>query len=329
MLGSVSSVKSKSLRNTPASGIDQALQGRASGVAVKSASGQPGSSSEVRIRGIASASDNGPLYIVDGKFVKDISYLNPKDIESMEVLKDASSTAIYGSRAANGVILVTTKNTACQKRAVQELKVTATTLDTEFEIEAPYTIPANGKEYKVDMLDYSIPAEYEYTVLPRRSKEVWLSARVPDYAQYSLLEGVASLYLENVYQGTATLRPQAWEDTLLVSIGRDKDIVVDRQEVKDYTVRKTVGNNIRVQKGFEITVKNNKQVPVRVMVTDQYPVSTDNEMTVKLVEDGGAQTDAETGKLTWPLSLQPGERRTFRFAYEVKYPKRYGYGIVE
>ncbi|MBP5318296.1 MAG: TonB-dependent receptor [Paludibacteraceae bacterium] len=109
--GSISSVKSEQLQRTPASGVDQALQGRASGVTVNAGSGQPGQTAEIRVRGIGSAnSDNSPIYVVDGTITDNISFLSPNDIAKMEVLKDASATAIYGSRAANGVILITTKS---------------------------------------------------------------------------------------------------------------------------------------------------------------------------------------------------------------------------
>jgi len=111
--GSISSIKSKDLDNAPINRIEQALQGRVSGVVIAAASGQPGSGSTVRIRGITSLNDgaNDPLWVVDGVVVDNggIGYLNQSDIESIEVLKDAASQAIYGARAAAGVILVTTK----------------------------------------------------------------------------------------------------------------------------------------------------------------------------------------------------------------------------
>ena len=111
LTGAISSVKSEQLQRTPASGVDQALQGRAAGVSVNAGSGQPGQKATIRIRGVGSAnSNNDPVYVVDGTIVTDISFLSPNDIASMEVLKDASSTAIYGSRAANGVILIKTKS---------------------------------------------------------------------------------------------------------------------------------------------------------------------------------------------------------------------------
>ena len=111
LTGSVTSVSADQLLKAPVSGLDQALQGRAAGVTVTSSSGQPGESATIRIRGIGSAmGGNDPLYVVDGVITGDIKWLSPTDIKSMEILKDASATAIYGSRGANGVILITTKS---------------------------------------------------------------------------------------------------------------------------------------------------------------------------------------------------------------------------
>jgi TonB-linked SusC/RagA family outer membrane protein len=109
--GAISKVKSKDLQDVPLTRVEQALQGRTSGVQILQNSGQPGSSSVVRIRGTASINGSNPLYVVDGVVITGgIDYLNPNDIETIEVLKDAASAAIYGARGANGVIIVTTKS---------------------------------------------------------------------------------------------------------------------------------------------------------------------------------------------------------------------------
>ena len=111
LTGAVTSVSAEDLNKAPVAGLDQALQGRAAGVTVNSNSGQPGEGATIRIRGIGSAiGGNDPLYVVDGVITSDIRFLAPADIQSMEILKDASATAIYGSRGANGVIIVTTKS---------------------------------------------------------------------------------------------------------------------------------------------------------------------------------------------------------------------------
>ncbi|CAN1547682.1 CirA Outer membrane receptor proteins, mostly Fe transport [Flavobacteriaceae bacterium] len=111
--GAISSVRAKDIEKIPNGRIEQVLQGRVSGVTIAASSGQPGSASTIRIRGITTFGDGGnnPLWVVDGVVVDagGIGFLNQSDIESMEVLKDAASAAIYGTRAATGVILVTTK----------------------------------------------------------------------------------------------------------------------------------------------------------------------------------------------------------------------------
>lgn len=125
VIGSISSIDPKAVKDMPITGLDQALQGQVSGVSVTQSSGTPGGGIMVRVRGNSSiSSSNRPLYIVDGIPVRDgglsqrsfggqndnaLSTINPNDIESIEILKDASAKSIYGSRAANGVVIITTK----------------------------------------------------------------------------------------------------------------------------------------------------------------------------------------------------------------------------
>lgn len=109
LTGSLSSVSGKDIKNQATSNVSNMLAGKAAGVYVSTSSGQPGDDAVVRVRGLGTVNDNSPLYVVDGQFMDNISSVNPADIERIEVLKDASACAIYGSRGSNGVILVTTK----------------------------------------------------------------------------------------------------------------------------------------------------------------------------------------------------------------------------
>jgi TonB-linked SusC/RagA family outer membrane protein len=118
LTGAISSVSSKDLETSTPLNATESLQGRASGVTVANTDGSPGSSSTIRIRGIGTVNNNNPIFVVDGMFTNNIDFLNPSDIANMEVLKDASSSAIYGSRGANGVILVTTKKGSSGKPIV-------------------------------------------------------------------------------------------------------------------------------------------------------------------------------------------------------------------
>ncbi len=135
LTGSVASVKlTDAVKSTPTTNITDAIQGRLAGVSIISSSGAPNSSATIRIRGINSFSaDVGPLVVIDGFIGGSLSSLNPSDVQSIEVLKDASATAIYGSRAANGVILVTTKNPDQGKTMVS--------YSTYANLKTPYTLP--------------------------------------------------------------------------------------------------------------------------------------------------------------------------------------------
>lgn len=116
--GAIASVDKDKIARQPVANVSSALQGLATGVSVTSNSGSPGSASTIRIRGVGTVNDAEPLYVVDGMPVTDINYLSASDIQSMEILKDASASAIYGSRGANGVILITTKKGAVGKTTV-------------------------------------------------------------------------------------------------------------------------------------------------------------------------------------------------------------------
>lgn len=116
--GAIASVDQEKISRQPVANVSSALQGLATGVSVTSNSGSPGSASTIRIRGVGTVNDAEPLFVVDGMPVTDINYLSASDIQSMEILKDASASAIYGSRGANGVILITTKKGAVGKTTV-------------------------------------------------------------------------------------------------------------------------------------------------------------------------------------------------------------------
>ena len=139
LTGSVSSIKGAELTSVPAVSPMQALQGKVAGVQVSSSTGAPGAAPVVRIRGQGTFNDSSPIYVVDGVIVQDIDFLNAADIGSMEVLKDASSTAIYGARGANGVILITTKH------GIQGQEYPTITLSAEYSVQQ--------LQNKIDMLN--------------------------------------------------------------------------------------------------------------------------------------------------------------------------------
>lgn len=142
----ISRVTADELNAAKPSRVEDALKGKVSGVQITQSSGQPGSDSKVRIRGIGTINNSDPLYIVDGMPVDGgINYLNPVDIQSVEILKDAASAAIYGARAANGVVLVTTKSGKSGKASIN--------YDFSYGWQNPWKKKSilNGKEYMIIM----------------------------------------------------------------------------------------------------------------------------------------------------------------------------------
>ena len=118
LTGAIGTVKAKDIERIPVASVEQALQGKIAGVYVSPASGEPGRGATIRIRGTGTFNNASPIYVVDGMILDDISFVNPQDVASIEVLKDASATAIYGNRGSNGVILITTKRGTKGRKAV-------------------------------------------------------------------------------------------------------------------------------------------------------------------------------------------------------------------
>jgi len=196
-----------------------------------------------------------------------------------------------------------------------------TQTSVEFRIDQRYTITADDVVRDVSMVKYKIPTNYTYSAIPKLSSSVFLMARIADYTDFNLLSGNAKLFLKDTYQGDTYLDMFTTNDTLSVSLGYDKDIIVKRESIKEYTSKSFAGSYKKDQRAWEITIKNNKRVPIEIEVTDQYPVSRTSDIKVDLTEDGGAIVNKDTGELKWKIKLKPREKKTIVFKYIVKYPK--------
>ena len=162
LTGAISTITNRDIQNLPVRSAQEAMQGKVPGVLVTASSGSPGSLGVVHIRGIGSINgSNSPLYVVDGLPQNNVGWLDPNDIETMSVLKDASSTAIYGARASNGVIIITTK----KAKLDQPIKVS---LDAYFGIQSPWKRPhmlnatgfINYKSLAAQNAGASVPVEF-------------------------------------------------------------------------------------------------------------------------------------------------------------------------
>jgi hypothetical protein len=191
----------------------------------------------------------------------------------------------------------------------------------EIQVAEPYSIKTNGERTLVDLKTYEIPAAYRYTAIPKLDKDAFLLAEISDWSQYNLLEGESNLYFEEGFVGRSILNPAALQDTLQISMGRDRSIVMQREKVDQYSKKRSVGSNITESRGYEISLKNNKSQTVTLQLKDQIPVSVNSNITVTTGELSGGTLDPITGIVTWEITLPPGGQQKLSLHYEVKYPK--------
>lgn len=308
----------KEFDNRPNASTINTLQGELAGFNITSANGQPGANQKVIIRGVGTNNaDIDPLYVINGfpTNADDFKKLSPNSIKSVSVLKDANAIAQYGNRGSNGVILISTKNMD-DYTTIEEQE-----LNVFFDIDIPYDILSNGKAHSVALKDLKLPATYKYYAVPKAENEAFLLAELNDYSKYNLLPGEANIIFEGMYVGKTVINPNQTQDTLNLSMGRDKKISIKREKVVDKSGTKFLSSYKEQTFTYDITVRNNKKEEINMLLKDQYPLSSDKEMTVELLEKDGAKANEETGVLTWEIKLKPNETKKYRISYKVKYPK--------
>ncbi len=201
-------------------------------------------------------------------------------------------------------------------------------LITNFELAKSQDILANGQDNIVTLDEQDLPAEYEYHAVPKLEPSVFLLAKITDYGRLNLLPGLANIFYQDTYIGQTSVNPQTVADTLLLSLGRDEQITVKRVQPKDFTERRKVfSNTIKETYTYEIALKNNKSVPIRVEILDQVPVSRQKEIVVELEDHEGATYNAEFGKLKWEVEIPANQSKRVRFTYSIKYPKGKAVGM--
>lgn len=296
--------------------IAQGLSGRVSGLQIESPS--LNSESKIVLRGNRSTPDDKNALIVIDDVISSafvMQSLPPESVKSVEVIKGTQGAALYGVNGANGVIIVKTKNIS------DYTSINENQLNVSFDIDIPYDILSNGKVHSVALKEIKLPATYKYYAAPRVDKEAFLLAEINDYSKYNLLPGEANIIFEGMYVGKTTINPNQTTDTLNLSMGRDKKINIKREKVVDKSGTKFLSAYKEQTFTYDLTVRNNKKEEIQMLLKDQYPLSTDKEISIELLENGNAKVNKETGILTWDLKLSPNETKKIRISYKVRYPK--------
>lgn len=189
-----------------------------------------------------------------------------------------------------------------------------------YKVETPFTVLSDDKDYTVQIDELEMNADMSYFSAPIEVPHAFLVAKITDWERFELLEGIVSLYVSGTYIGQSLLSPQNTGDTMLVSLGSDKSLVVEREQLKEFTKQQIIGNKTIDYRGFTIKLKNNKDKLVRLHLQDQLPVSTSRDISISLIDTEGVKLDEDKGILDWKLTLLPGESKQVTFKYLVKRP---------
>ncbi|MAW93789.1 MULTISPECIES: DUF4139 domain-containing protein [unclassified Leeuwenhoekiella] len=193
--------------------------------------------------------------------------------------------------------------------------------NTRFEIKKRYTIVSNPDITTIEIDQFDLPASYQHYAAPELNENVFLTATVTDWERYDLLQGEANIYFEGSYAGKTAISPLSTTDSLEISLGIDPNIIVKREKKDNFKSKSLLGSTRVVDRAYEITVRNNKNTAVNLLLEDRIPVSQNKDIKVSDQETGDASYEEETGILKWELQLEPRGSATKNFSYEVRYPR--------
>ncbi|ASU33296.1 DUF4139 domain-containing protein [Mucilaginibacter xinganensis] len=246
--------------------------------------------------------------------------LNPYYLNIFKRENNDLKTASYSNASLAEVVVTEGYGTRRETMPVAVNMVEAQT-SVEFNIDNPYSVTDDGKPCQVEINQVNINATYQYYTAPKISTDVFLTAQVTDLNKYNLLSGDANVFFEGTYIGKSRIDMRAMSDTLNLSLGNDKGILVKRTLEKNLTQNQILGSNKKETKSWLIEVKNRKNQKINLLVEDQVPISQNSAIEVEVQESGGVKPDALTGKVSWNFLLNSQEDKKTQLRYMVKYPK--------
>jgi hypothetical protein len=278
---------------------------------------------------LSSGQSNGVLvfsfigYITRETAINGQAVINERLDEDQKQLNEVVVTGYGVTDDDSGPIRIRGINTYREPKIKQIISATPVvrSTDLEFTIQNPFTINSGGQNQSVDMIEYEVPADYQYYSVPKLDNDAFLTARMTEWDNYNFLEGQANIFFEGKYIGKTILDTQNTSDTLTISLGRDKNVVVTREKKKEYSANQFVGSNRRSTFAYEINVRNKKAYPINIRIEDQLPVPNTKDIGVDNIEDSKAIKNESTGLLTWNLQIEPGKTEKIDLKYEIKYPK--------
>lgn len=175
------------------------------------------------------------------------------------------------------------------------------------------------KQFQID--EHQVKTSYQYYAAPEISESVFLIAELLDWQDLELISGEANLYFENSFLGDTYLNTTQLEDNLFFSLGVDNKIVLERTLPRKKTSKSFFGSTTIVDKAYEIEVKNSKRLPISILVQERLPISRNESIKIENKSFTDASFDENKGFLDWEFEIRPGETKTLKYSYTVKYPK--------
>lgn len=194
-------------------------------------------------------------------------------------------------------------------------------MTVEFSPTTKYSIKSDSRKQSITLNNVEVPAVYEYYCVPKLDPDAFLIAKITDWGKLNLLPGEAYIYFENSYIGKTTINPQSTDDSLRISLGRDKSIIINRETIKELTETKFLSSNIIKQYTYLITVKNNRKKEILITIDDQFPISTHSKIEVELLETSDAKIDNNKGLLRWIEKIPTGKSIKKQFGFKIDTPK--------
>lgn len=188
---------------------------------------------------------------------------------------------------------------------------------TEFKINTPYTILSDGKENQVEINNTEFKAVYEYYAAPELNQQVFLTAKMLGLESSGYEEGPLNVFLNGSFVTTSTLKLPQTNDTAIVSLGYDKGVVLQRERVKNKSVRTNLGAKKVEVFAYNLNFRNTKNVPVQIQVQEQIPIAKSNNVSVSNLKYENASYDEETGIVTWIINLKPKEKVVLSYEFTI------------
>jgi uncharacterized protein (TIGR02231 family) len=196
-------------------------------------------------------------------------------------------------------------------------------LNITYTIDLPYSIPGNGKEQNIDLQTKETTAEYKYYSVPKLDNATYVLAEISDWGQLGLLSGKANVTFEGVYVGATFIDASVTHEKLNLTLGTDQRVSVKREKLQDFSATRFLGNDVLQTFTYKITVRNNQNRKIKMVVKDQYPISTQRRIEVALLKETTRWTanNEEVGVISWEEDFEAGETKVYQISYSVKYPK--------